>query len=77
VSDVKEDYATRTVAKRTPEAAAQIAAAKVMPGNADPEMTSDPEESDAADAAEMSVKGRPGMPGVLPGTTFGRAGKGS
>lgn len=61
--------------KRDPVAVAQIAAAKVMPGNADPEMPSDPEESDAADQAEKAVAGRAGIPGRLPGTTFGRGGK--
>jgi hypothetical protein len=68
----KPDYATRTVAKRTPEAKEQIAAAKVMPGNADPEMSSDPAETPEAFTASLPVKGRPGIPGVLPGTTFGK-----
>jgi hypothetical protein len=63
--------------KRHPEAREQIAAAKVMPGNGDPEMKTDPEETAEASAAEQPVKGRAGIPGVLPGTTFGKGGKGS
>lgn len=67
--------APRSVAKRTETTQAQIDEAKVMPGNGDPDMKSDPEETPDANAADQPVKGRGNMPGVLPGTTFGR-GKG-
>lgn len=63
--------------KRHSEAKEQIAAAKVMPGNADLEQPSDPEETPYAADAAKPVKGSAGIPGVLPGTTFGRGGKGS
>lgn len=63
--------------KRHTEAKEQIAAAKVMPGNADPEMISDPEETVTAEEAGRPVAGRANMPGRLPGTTFGKGGRGS
>lgn len=64
--------APRSVAKRTAETQSQIDAAKAMPGNGDPDQASDPAETPAADEADAPVKGRGNMPGVLPGTTFGR-----
>lgn len=59
----------RTVAKRTPEAQAQIDAAKVMPGSANPPTVAEPAKSDDVRAAHGPVQGRPGIPGRLPGTT--------
>lgn len=67
--------AARSVAKRTAETQSQIDAAKVMPGNGDPEMKSDPEETPAAVEANQPAKGRAGIPAVLPGTTFGKGKK--
>ena len=66
-----EDYATRTVVKRDAVNQAMVDAAKVMPGTADPEMSSDPAETPAATEANGPVTGRPGIPGKLPGTTRG------
>lgn len=74
---MSDDFKTRKVAVRNEVNQAMIDAAHVMPGNADKEMSSDPEETPEADAAEKPVAGRPCAPGVLPGTTFGRSGKGS
>lgn len=51
---------------------AMIDAAKRMPGNADPEMPSDPKETPEAAAANVPAAGRSGAPGRLPGTTFGK-----
>jgi hypothetical protein len=67
-----DDPVNRKVAKRNEVNQAMIDAAHVMPGNADKEQPSDPEETPEAAAAETAVTGRPGAPGKLPGTTFGR-----
>jgi hypothetical protein len=75
MSDPKE-FTIRTVVKRDEVNQKMVDAAKVMPGNADPEMPSDPKETPEAGAANESVGGIPGAPGKLPGTTFGKGGRG-
>ena len=65
------DYTTRTVAKRTPETQAQIDAARVMPGSADPGAATQPAKTPESAAAHAPVKGRANIPSQLPGTTWG------
>lgn len=73
---MSDDYTTRKVAKRNEVNQAMIDAAHVMPGNGDPEMPSDPVETPEAAAANKPVSGQPCAPGRLPGTTFGKGGRG-
>jgi len=71
MSDTAIDFTTRKVATRTPEAQEQIDAAHKMPGSADPGAATQPVVTPEAGAAREPVKGRPGIPGTLPGTTWG------
>lgn len=67
MSDDMRKYTTRSVATRTPEAEAQIAAAKVMPGDETPNGPARPVPTPTAEDAHASVAGRPGIPSRLPG----------
>lgn len=66
MSDDMRKYTTRSVATRTPEAEAQIAAARAMPGGPNQDRPAAPAESPEAAAAKVEGPMRPAPRGGKP-----------